>query len=132
MVMMRIAERIAEMVIKYFENFDEFCEWIEKMHRAGVLEEVKIKKDSKLVAMKGRVGGGFCKSTDPVNVFVTLSLILFGPYWIYLPDAKRAFEYVKKWWREKVKRKEPLHSEDLGEGSKGRRKKRAEKNIFPL
>jgi len=116
---------IAKKTIEYYENFDAFCEWLKKLHRAGVLKELEIKHEEKLVKMKGQATGGLCKGLDPINAFVLLSTVLFNVYWIYLPDAKEAFEVVKKWYREKVKRREPLHSEDLE-----RDRKRPEKSLL--
>jgi hypothetical protein len=98
MIMLYIADRL----IQFYEDFEGFCEWIKSIERLGMLERVEIKDN--LVAVKGKIATGLSPRYEPPLNFVLLSLALFGEGWIYLPDSKQAFEKIKKWWREQVRK----------------------------
>jgi len=103
---------LADRLIQFYEDFDGFCEWIKRMEAAGALKEVKIDKERQMVVMRGRVGGptgegigcGIYKGVDPINNLVLLGFAFFGPFWAAMPDADEAFEKVKKWWKQNLKK----------------------------
>ena len=95
---------LAEKVVEYFEDFDSFLEWLKKFDRAGLLRVRVINKESKYIFIDGNVSVAIYRSIDPINVLVLLALAFYGPYWIEMPDTKEAFKYIKKWWKEKIKK----------------------------
>ena len=95
---------LAEKVVEYFEDFDSFLEWLRKFERAGLLRVGVINRESKYISIAGKVTVLLYRGVDPINVLVLLGLAFYGPYWVEMPDRDEAFEYIKKWWREKMKK----------------------------
>ena len=96
---------LAEKVPLIYENPDKFTEWLERMSKAGVIsyKVERYKNGVVLWQLKGRLNTGISTSADPINNLVLLGFAFFGPFWAYLPDADRAFKYIRKWWRRQIK-----------------------------
>ena len=93
--------RLAEKVIEFYENPDEFYNWLKTMEKAGVLKRVE-RKDG-VIAIAGKVNTGVSEKADPINNLVLLGFAFFGEFWAFMPDIKEAFDMVKKWWKAQIK-----------------------------
>jgi len=89
--------RLAEMIIKLYEDPQEFEEWLTKMQSAGV---INYKKQGKYYTISGRVNTALSTSLDPLTNLISLGFAFFGEYWAFMPDTDRAFNQIKNWWKD--------------------------------
>ena len=87
----------------YFEDFDRFSEFMEKLAMAGLIEYRVINREHKYIELRGAITTSLYAGVDPINTLVLLALALYGSRWFSSPQAERAFKEINRWWREKVK-----------------------------
>lgn len=98
---------IVELVKLLYEDFEEFCKRLKKFKEVGLLEDLRIDKKGKVVSAIGPLGVGatVMQKADPLTNYVSLCLLFYGQYFVYMRDIEMGFEEVKKWWKSKVKGK---------------------------
>jgi len=96
---------LAEKIIQFYEEPDDFRLWLEKMHGAGVIHTVEFNGD--IIRISGMVNTAVWRKTDPINNLVCLALAFYGPFWAFMSDADAAFKKVNKWWRSQIKKTRP-------------------------
>ena len=53
---MRLLTYVAERVIQYYEDFDEFCKWLETLKETGAIDSYEINRETKLVKIRSAHG----------------------------------------------------------------------------
>ncbi len=103
-----LARHIAERVIDLYLNEEEFERWLDLMKKAGLIDyHKKIHKGKKgeckyyfIESKLNGKGGCVTNCVDVYANFVILNLIFFGEYFIYIPDYKEAWDWMKKKFKE--------------------------------
>lgn len=94
---------ILEVVINFYDDFNAFLKWLERMKSVGTIKNYLVEGNGEVVRIHGQVNTAMYRQADPVANFVCLAMALFGPFWIYLQPVVADFEDIKKWWKKRVK-----------------------------
>jgi len=100
---------LAEKIPLVYERPDEFTEWLERMSKAKVLSFDCKKEGSKVTwILSGKINTMISNTVDPITNLVMLGFAFYGELWPMMPDAKQAFKFIKKWWKQRRDKNEHI------------------------
>lgn len=98
------AEEIARNAVEFwFGNTEPLLEQLRRYDKLGIVRITE--GDDGVIHLEGKVRTGIFAGVDPVNTLILIFFALFGEFWVYIPECKKALDLCKKYWKKKMKEK---------------------------